>query len=51
MSRDRPWFRVRASGLGWTPITWEGWLATFVGAGAFLLADLALMAHFGAFRR
>ena len=28
---DRPWFRARTSGLGWTPITWEGWAVTMAG--------------------
>jgi hypothetical protein len=38
-----PWFRVKRSGLGWTPITWEGWLVTVLGAAAFIAADLALV--------
>ncbi|MGH7023711.1 MAG: hypothetical protein ACREEB_08985 [Caulobacteraceae bacterium] len=46
----RPWFRARASGLGWTPITWEGWLITIGSAALFVAADLAIMAHLGAFR-
>ena len=25
-----PWFRRRALGIGGTPITWEGWLATML---------------------
>jgi len=48
---ERPWFRARSSGLGWTPVTWEGWLVTFLGAAAFIAADLALMAHVGVFHR
>ena len=47
---DGPWFKTRASGLGWTPITWEGWLITVLLAAAFIAGDLALMAHFGVFR-
>jgi hypothetical protein len=27
---SHPWFRPRTFGYGWTPITWEGWVATFV---------------------
>jgi len=48
---EGPWFKVRESGLGWTPITWEGWLVTILSAAAFVAADLALMAHFGVFHR
>ncbi len=48
---ERPWFRARASGLGWTPATWEGWLVTILGAVAFIAADLALLAHYGVFHR
>ena len=25
-----PWFRRKRSGLGWTPISWEGWVATLL---------------------
>jgi len=50
MSRP-PWFRARASGLGWTPVTWQGWLVTILGATAFVAADLAAVAHFGLLRR
>jgi hypothetical protein len=42
---ERPWFRARASGLGWYPITWQGWLATLLGAAIFAAADIALVAH------
>ena len=24
----RPWFRPKVFGLGWTPISWQGWAAT-----------------------
>ena len=40
---NRPWFRARASGLGWTPITWEGWLVTLAVAGLFVVVDLVLI--------
>ncbi len=40
---------VRASGLGWTPITWEGWVVTLLPLAAFIAGDLALMARFGVF--
>lgn len=46
-----PWFRARASGLGWTPVAWQGWLVTVAGALAFMAVDLAIMAHFVAFKR
>lgn len=38
-----PWFRPKRNGLGWTPITWEGWLVTVLGAAVFVAADLALI--------
>lgn len=26
----RLWFKAKTYGWGWTPVTWEGWAATFV---------------------
>src|SRR5512132_1066902 len=26
----KPWFRRRRVGIGWRPVTWEGWLITLV---------------------
>jgi hypothetical protein len=43
---EGPWFRARESGLGWTPITWEGWLVTVVSAALFIAADVAIVTHF-----
>jgi len=40
-----PWFRARASGLGWTPITWQGWLVTVGGALIVMAVNLAVLAH------
>jgi hypothetical protein len=48
---ERPWFRVRESGLGWTPITWEGWLITLVPLALFTVANFAFVAHLIAHRR
>ncbi|MGQ0677303.1 MAG: hypothetical protein ACT4N4_14630 [Rhodospirillales bacterium] len=31
----RLWFRAKTHGWGWTPATWQGWLATAVYASAF----------------
>lgn len=29
MAADHPWFaRRKYTGLGWRPITWQGWLVT-----------------------
>jgi hypothetical protein len=42
----QPWFRTRSSGLGWTPITWQGWLVTILSCLIFLALDLALVFHF-----
>jgi hypothetical protein len=41
----RSWFRVRGNGLGWTPVTWQGWLVTVASAAAFILADLLLVIY------
>jgi hypothetical protein len=38
---DRPWFRKRANGFGWTPVTWEGWLVTVLGAAVVAAVDIA----------
>jgi uncharacterized membrane protein YtjA (UPF0391 family) len=38
---SRPWFRPRRFGYGWTPITWEGWLATLLFV-ALIFATTAL---------
>jgi hypothetical protein len=42
---DRPWFRVRDSGLGWTPVTWQGWVIVLGSAAVLLGANLFFMAH------
>jgi hypothetical protein len=48
---DRPWFRARESGLGWTPVTWEGWLATIISAAAAVAFNVAVVVHLGAMHR
>ena len=30
------WFRVKSFGWGWTPITWQGWVVTFLYAFALV---------------
>jgi hypothetical protein len=42
---DRPWFRARESGLGWTPVTWEGWLVTLLSAVVVVALNLAIVTH------
>jgi hypothetical protein len=42
---ERPWFRARASGLGWTPITWEGWLITLILLAGVLAINLWAVSH------
>ena len=42
---ERPWFRTRSSGLGWTPITWEGWLITLVPMVLVLAVNLWMVTH------
>ena len=29
-----PWFRRRRTGLGWRPVSWQGWLVTLVAVGS-----------------
>jgi hypothetical protein len=48
MSQD-PWFRLRESGLGWTPVSWRDWLVIAVGALAVVAANLVLLARLGVF--
>jgi len=38
----KPWFRRRRVGLGWRPVTWQGWLVTAV-AGGLVVAVLVVM--------
>lgn len=44
---DQPWFRRRQSGLGWTPITWQGWLIVIVTAALAVALDLMLVPGVG----
>lgn len=30
IQKNKLWFRRKTYGWGWTPITWEGWLVTFI---------------------
>ncbi len=34
--RKRLWFVAKRYGWGWTPVTWEGWLVTFVYVGGMV---------------
>ena len=36
----RYWFCGKLYGWGWTPITWEGWLATVIFAAVIIAATL-----------
>jgi hypothetical protein len=27
---DKPWFRRRRIGVGWQPVSWQGWVITIV---------------------
>jgi hypothetical protein len=38
----KPWFRRRRVGVGWRPVTWEGWLITLV-AVALVVGVLTLL--------
>jgi hypothetical protein len=40
-----PWFKRSDDGLRWTPITWEGWVATVLSALIVIVANLALVFH------
>jgi hypothetical protein len=41
-SIEKPWFRRRAIGFGWRPVSWEGWALT-VAVAAAVVGVLALM--------
>jgi ABC-2 type transport system ATP-binding protein len=40
--RSRQWFRRRAIGFGWRPVTWQGWLITLVTVGAVIAVFVLL---------
>jgi uncharacterized membrane protein len=40
-----PWFRARGNGLGWTPVTWQGWLVTVGSALAVMVLNLLVVAQ------
>jgi hypothetical protein len=42
---EGPWFRRSRDGRRWTPITWEGWVVTVLGAFIVTVANLALIFH------
>lgn len=48
MSGQRPWFRRKTFGYGWTPQTWQGWLITIASAAVVIAINLALVRHFTA---
>jgi hypothetical protein len=48
---NTPWFRVRASGLGWTPVTWQGWLVTVGSALLAVAVNLVVVAYVSGVRR
>ena len=42
---ERPWFRARESGMGWTPVTWQGWLVTLASAAVAVAVNLVGVAY------
>jgi hypothetical protein len=42
---EKPWFRPKLIGYGFTPNTWQGWLITFFGA-AKVAAIILSINHF-----
>ena len=40
MITKHPWFGPKLIGWGWTPISWEGWLATALCAAIVILAGV-----------
>lgn len=32
---SKPWFGPRKFGFGWTPVSWEGWICTFLVVAVF----------------
>jgi hypothetical protein len=51
MDEGGRWFRRRESGLGWTPVSWQGWLVTLLGVVVVLLVDLAILGRIGIHHR
>jgi hypothetical protein len=42
-----PWFRPKGNGLGWTPITWQGWLVTILSCLVAVGLNLVLVLRLG----
>jgi len=42
-----PWFRPKRNGLGWTPITWQGWLVTILSCLVVVGLNLVLVLRLG----
>jgi hypothetical protein len=45
MTDERPWFRRKQFGVGFTPAGWPGWLITIAYVGIVIALDAALRAH------
>ena len=41
MITKRPWFGPKRIGWGWRPVSWEGWLATFLCVAVVAAAAIA----------
>ncbi len=41
---DRPWFKRKTYGWGWTPVSWQGWLVTLG-----LVVVITVIVRLGAF--
>ncbi len=48
---DRPWFRPKRFGFGWTPATWEGWLVTLLLVAIIVVVDLLVVARLAPHRQ
>jgi hypothetical protein len=43
--KDNPrgyWFKRKAFGWGWTPVTWQGWLITLIYIGSLIAFSLTI---------
>ena len=37
---NKLWFKAKTYGIGWYPITWQGWIVTLVFVGLIILSSL-----------
>lgn len=44
MSKEKPWFRTNSSGMGFHPVTWQGW-AILLGVVVVIVCLVLVLKH------